>query len=214
MPFGETLTLPAKTASRDALTDLLGVRVSSTWVLTQAGLAALVDKVGGVQATVDVDVLAKNAKGDETVVVRAGNQRLNGAQAAAYATYLADGRARAVRLARFNDVLDGVLRALPADRGRARRRRSPGWRPARRSSLTPAQLAGLLVVLRTAAAKELLHYDVLPVNDIDTGDTVDTYGLDSGQDGRSAAVAVRGVAAEGPHGRHRAGPRRERHRDA
>ena len=38
-------------------------------------------------------------------------------------------------------------------------------------------------MLRTAAVKELLHYDVLPVNDIDTGDTVDTYGLDSAKAG-------------------------------
>ena len=91
LPFGETLTLPSKHASVDALTDLLGLRVSDSWVLSQPGLAALVDKVGGVQATVDVDVISKNAKGDQAVVVRAGSQRLSGAQAAAYATYLADG---------------------------------------------------------------------------------------------------------------------------
>jgi anionic cell wall polymer biosynthesis LytR-Cps2A-Psr (LCP) family protein len=182
MPFGETLTLPAKTASRDALTDLLGVRVNSSWVLTQAGLAALVNKVGGVQATVDVDVLGKNAKGEEAVVVRAGSQRLTGSQAAAYASYLADGEPETVRLARFNDVFDGVLRALPATEP-AIAATITGLSTGSRSSLTPAQLASLLVVLRTAATKELLHYDVLPVNDIDTGDSVDTYGLDSAKTG-------------------------------
>jgi anionic cell wall polymer biosynthesis LytR-Cps2A-Psr (LCP) family protein len=182
MPFGETLTLPAKTASRDALTDLLGVRVSNSWALSQAGLAALVDKVGGVQATVDVDVLAKNAKGEEAVVVRAGSQRLTGAQAAAYASYLADGEPETVRLARFNDVFDGVLRALPgSETGIAAA--ITGLSTGSTSSLSPAQLASLLVVLRTAAVKETLHYDVLPVNDIDTGDTVDTYGLDSAKTG-------------------------------
>jgi hypothetical protein len=182
LPFGETLTLPSKSASRDALTDLLGVRVSDTWVLTTPGLAALVDKVGGVQATVDVDVLAKNAKGDEAVVVRAGSQRLNGAQAAAYATYLAEGEPETVRLARFNDVLDGVLRALPAGEPQIAAEVT-GLKTGSSSSLSAQQLAGLLVVLRTAAVKELLHYDVLPVNDIDTGDTVDTYGLDSAKAG-------------------------------
>jgi hypothetical protein len=178
LPFGETLTLPSKTASRDALTDLLGVQVSNTWVLTQAGLAALVDKVGGVQATVDVDVLAKNAKGEEAAVVRAGNQRLTGAQAAAYATYLAEGEPEAVRLARFNDVLDGVLRKLPAGEA-ALATELTGLKTGSSSSLSAQQLAGLLVVLRTAAVKETLRYDLLPVNDIDTGDSVDTYGLNT-----------------------------------
>jgi anionic cell wall polymer biosynthesis LytR-Cps2A-Psr (LCP) family protein len=178
LPFGETLTLPAKTASVDALTDLLGVRVSSSWVLTRAGLAALVEAVGGVQVTVDVDVISKNSKGDEAVVVRAGSQRLHGSQAAAYATYLADGEPEAVRLARFNDVFDEVLRSLPATQAAIASTLS-GLSTGSTSALTPTQLAGLLAVLRGAAVKEQLHYDVLPVNDIDTGDAVDTYGLNS-----------------------------------
>ena len=84
-------------------------------MLTTAGLAALVDSVGGVQAAVDVDVLTKDAKGNETVVVRAGNQHLKGAAAAAYATYLAEGEPEQARLARFNDVLTAVAAALPQD---------------------------------------------------------------------------------------------------
>ena len=182
MPLGETLTLPSKQASADALTDLLGVRVSNTWVLSQQGLAALVDKVGGVQVTVDKDVISKNAKGDQAVVVRAGSQRLRGPQAAAYATYLADGEPEAVRLARFNDVFDEVLRSLPATKAEIATTLT-GLSTGSTASLTPPQLASLLVVLRTTAIKELLHYDVLPVNDIDTGDSVDTYGLDSSKAG-------------------------------
>jgi LytR cell envelope-related transcriptional attenuator/LytR_cpsA_psr family len=178
LPFGETLTLASKTASIDALTDLLGVRVSNAWVLTQAGLAALVDKVGGVQVTVDVDVLSKNAKGDEVVVVRAGSQRLRGSQAAAYATYLAEAEPETVRLARFNDVFDQVLRSLPASQAEIAATLT-GLSTGSTCALTPSQLAGLLVVLRADAVKEQLHYDVLPVNDLDTGDTVDTYGLNS-----------------------------------
>jgi len=84
----------------------------------------------------------------------------------------------AVRLARFNDVLDGVLRSLPATQA-AIATTLAGLSTGSTTSLTPQQLAGLLVVLRTAANKELLHYDVLPVNNFDTGGTVDTYGLDS-----------------------------------
>ncbi len=96
MPFGEAVALDDDTASTGALTDLLGVSVDDSWVLTTGGLAALVDSVGGVQAAVDVDVVTTDAKGNETVVVQAGNQKLKGAAAAAYATYLARGRARAV----------------------------------------------------------------------------------------------------------------------
>lgn len=180
LPFGETLTLPSKTASIDALTDLLGVRVSNAWVLSQQGIGALVDEVGGVQVTVDVDVIVKNAKGDEAVVARAGSQRLNGAQAAAYATYLAAGEPEAVRLPRFNDVFDEVLRSLPATTADIATTLT-GLSTGSSSALTPAQLAKLLIVMRGEAVKEQLRYDVLPVNDIDTGDTVDTYGLDSGK---------------------------------
>ena len=111
--FGEALGLPDKEAPAKALTDLLGVHVDGGWVLTQAGLAALVDKVGGVPAEVDVDVVTKAADGTDTVVVRAGSQHLDGAAAAAYATYAAPEEPEQARLARFYDVLDGVLRGLP-----------------------------------------------------------------------------------------------------
>lgn len=182
MPFGETLTLPQPRAPLDALTDLLGVRVGNGWALTQAGLAALVDKVGGVQATVDVDIIVKDAKGKEVVVARAGNQRLGGPAAAAYATYLADGEPEAVRLARFNDVLDAVLRQLP-DSQSAIATLLTGLSTGSRSTQPPQQLAGLLVDLRAAAVKERVHYDVLPVTDIDTGAAVDAYGIDSSKAG-------------------------------
>jgi anionic cell wall polymer biosynthesis LytR-Cps2A-Psr (LCP) family protein len=182
LPFGETLTLPSKQAPAEALTDLLHVNVSNTWALSLQGLAALVDKVGGVQVTVDVDVITKDAKGNQAVVVRAGSQKLSGAQAAAYATYLADGEPETVRLARFNDVLDEVLRSLPASRAGIATVLT-GLSTGSTSTITPSQLAGLLITARTAAIKEQLHYDVLPVNDIDTGDTVDTYGVDSSKAG-------------------------------
>jgi hypothetical protein len=76
MPFGEAAALDDETASTGAVTDLLGVSVDDSWTMTTDGLAALVDSVGGVQAAVDVDVVTTDAKGNETVVVRAGNQHL------------------------------------------------------------------------------------------------------------------------------------------
>jgi anionic cell wall polymer biosynthesis LytR-Cps2A-Psr (LCP) family protein len=180
MPFGETVTLDDPTASAGALTDLLGVSVKDTWVLSRDGLAALVDSVGGIQAAVDVDVLATNAQGDQTVVVRAGNQRLKGAAAAAYATYLADGEPEQSRLARFDDVLTALAAALPQDDATLVTKLA-ALGDGSRSTLDSSALAARLKVLRAAAADGSLVSDVLPVTEIDTGGAVTSYGLDSGQ---------------------------------
>lgn len=182
VPFGETTTLPESSAPAQALTDLVGVRVDHSWVLTGPGLAALVDAVGGVQAAVDVDVVTTDAKGDQTVVVRAGTQQLGGAAAAAYATYLGEGEPEQARLARFDDVLLGVLAVLPAQES-ALEGVVTSLGEASRSSLDPAGLAARLASLRAAVAAEDLVSDVLPVTEIDTGGGAPTYGIDSGQVG-------------------------------
>jgi hypothetical protein len=180
VPFGETVTLPEPSAPSQALTDLLGVRVDDSWVLDRAGLAALVDAVGGVQAAVDVDVVETDKDGSETVVVRAGNQELNGASAAAYATYLGEGEPEQARLARFDDVLAGVLEALPEDRAdvvAALGKAGDGSD----STLAAAALADRLLQLRDAAEQDELVSDVLPVTEIDTGSDAASYGIEPGQ---------------------------------
>jgi hypothetical protein len=180
LPFGETATLPEPSAPSQALTDLLGVRIDDSWVLTQEGLAELVDAVGGVQAAVDVDVVVPDGEGGETVVARAGSQQLGGEAAAAYATYLAEGEPEQARLARFDDVLSGLLAALPDDRAglvAALEKAGDGSR----STLEAAALATRLDAMRDAAQAESLVSDVLPVTEIDTGSSVPSYGIDSGQ---------------------------------
>jgi hypothetical protein len=180
LPFGETATLPEPSAPSQALTDLLGVRIDDSWVLTQEGLAELVDAVGGVQAAVDVDVVVPDGEGGETVVARAGSQQLGGEAAAAYATYLAEGEPEQARLARFDDVLSGLLAALPDDRAglvAALEKAGDGSR----STLDAAALATRLDAMRDAAQAESLVSDVLPVTEIDTGSSVPSYGIDSGQ---------------------------------
>ena len=180
VPFGETVTLPEPSAPAQALTDLLGVRVDDSWVLTTQGLAAVVDAIGGVQAAVDVDVVAKDAKGNETVVVRAGSQQLDGAAAAAYATYLADGEPEQARLARFDDVLTALLAELPGNQGDV----EAALQKAGDGSQSTADVSGLaarLGEMRTAATKESLVSDVLPVTEIDSGAALPSYGIDSGQ---------------------------------
>ncbi len=180
MAFGETTTLGDPTAPAAALTDLLGLRVEDTWTLTTQALAALVDAVGGVQAAVDVDVVDTAANGDQTVVVRAGNQLLAGRAAARYATYLADSEPEQARLARFDDVLSTLLAKLPADHtGIGAFLATAG--AGSTSTLDQAALASRLAVMRAAAAGPAgLVSDVLPVNEIDTGGPVPAYGINAG----------------------------------
>jgi hypothetical protein len=180
MPFGEASTLDDPRAPAAALTDLLGVRVEDTWTLTEDGLAALVDAVGGVQAAVDVDVVETAPNGDQTVVVRAGNQVLKGKEAAAYATYLGDQEPEQARLARFDDVFGALVAKLPKDAtgvGAFLAQAGAGST----STLEAQALARRLVVLRAAAANGSLVSDVLPVTEIDTGGAVPSYGLDAAQ---------------------------------
>ena len=180
VPFGETVTLPEPSAPSQALTDLVGVRVDDSWVLDRAALAALVDAVGGVEAAVDTDVVETGKDGSETVVVRAGNQQLDGASAAAYATYLGEGEPEQARLARFDDVLTGVLQALPEDRAdvvAALGKTGDGSD----TTLAAAALADRLLQLRAAAEEDELVSDVLPVTEIDTGSETASYGIEPGQ---------------------------------
>ncbi len=188
MPFGEAVTLDEPTASAAALTDLLGVSVKDSWVLTPAGLAALVDKVGGVQVPVDRDVVSTDAKGNQTVVVRAGNQKLDGRSAAAYGTFLPEGDTEESRLARFDDVLSAVAAALPEDRA-ALVTVLASLGDGSRSTLDSTALADRLLVLRAAAADGALVSDILPVKALDTGGTVTDFALDTGQ----AAAAMRSM---------------------
>ncbi|MGH8894085.1 MAG: LCP family protein, partial [Actinomycetes bacterium] len=180
LPFGETVTLPEPSAPAQALTDLLGVRVDDSWVLTVQGLAAIVDAVGGVEAEVDVDVVTTDAQGRQTVVARPGKQRLAGPAAAAFATYRVEGEPEQARLARFDDVLAGLLAALPDDRAgvvAALEKAGEGSR----ATAEPTLLADRLLGMKRAAETESLVSDVLPVTEIDTGSAVPTYGIEPGQ---------------------------------
>ena len=178
--FGETLGLPDKEAPAKALTDLLGVSVDGGWVLTQAGLAALVDKVGGVPAEVDVDVVTKAADGSDTVVVRAGSQHLAGAPAAAYATYAAAEEPEQARLARFYDVLDGVLRGLP-NQTREIEGTVTSLKSGSSSTLSSTVLGEILAAAHVVSVDGDMLSDVLPVNAIATGAGEESYGVNAQQ---------------------------------
>jgi len=197
VPFGRALATAPGTAVRNALSDLMGVTVDDGWVIDQPALVALVDAVGGVEVDVDVEVV--RAQG---VVVPAGPQRLAGAGAVAFLTYLAPGEQEQARLARVQEVLDGVLAALPAAPELAAVLAGLGPRSA--STAAPAQLAAFLLGLQSDARADRLQYDVLPVVDLDPGGEVTAFRVDTAA---AAAVVDRLLRASVPAGTREGGNR-------
>jgi hypothetical protein len=191
--FGDALRLPQPSAQATAVADLLGVRVPGQLTFTPAGFTALVDALGGVQAAVDVDVLRREADGRATVLVPAGTRTLDGAAATQYATYLVAGEPEQKRLARFKEVLDPVLAALPKGEG-AIQSLLAGLGGGAASALAPRDLAEALGSFAAAARSGSATFTALPVRAIDAGGPP-AYGLD-----RSAADKLVGSALAGARG--------------
>jgi anionic cell wall polymer biosynthesis LytR-Cps2A-Psr (LCP) family protein len=159
--------------SRSAVGDLLGVTVDAGWVIDVPTLAALIDQVGGVVVDVDVSVVVAR-----TVVLNPGSQRLDGQHAITFMRYLAPGEQEQARLARLQEILDGLLNALPrstSDVAKALSALGPRSIP---SDPTP-KLASFLVGLATDSRSEALQYDSLPVISIDPGDGVLSFRVDA-----------------------------------
>ncbi|MCW2572450.1 MAG: cell envelope-related transcriptional attenuator [Frankiales bacterium] len=159
--------------SRSAVGDLLGVTVDAGWVIDVPTLAALIDQVGGIVVDVDVSVVVAR-----TVVLNPGSQRLDGQHAITFMRYLAPGEQEQARLARLQEILDGVLNALPrstSDVAKALSALGPRSIP---SDPTP-KLASFLVGLATDSRSEALQYDSLPVISIDPGDGVLSFRVDA-----------------------------------
>ena len=177
-PFGQALTLPgAGKLSRATLSDLMGITVDAHWTLDQQAFTTMVDRLGGVEADVDVDVVRRNSAGGGQVLIAAGRQRLTGAQAWAFATYLAPGEDPTAQLPRVQSVVDGVLARLPKRAGEVGTvlRALPGGM---QSDCAPQRLATVLVALAADAAASNMTYTQLPVLPIDTGGSQQTYRID------------------------------------
>lgn len=188
----------AQDSTRNALSDLVGVVVDSSWALDVAALTRLVDGLGGIRVDVDVPVLA-----GRSVLVDAGRQELDGARAAAFATYLAAGEQEQARLARVQELLNGVLTAV---------RDGTAPLPALLttlgassvSTLPPPDLADFLTGLADDDRRAELQYDVLPVVPIDLGNGVTAFRIDLP---RSDALVDRLLAQSIPPGRRDTGNR-------
>jgi hypothetical protein len=174
--LGNALRLGGPRAASEAVADLMDVLVDNTWTLTSDAFSALVDRVGGVVVDVDTDVVT-TVRGHPTVLVRAGpGQRLAGATALAYATYVGKGQDEITFQARFQTVLEALLAALPQELDALALSVSslgPG------SALTwePRDLAAFLAGLRTARAEDRYEPQVLPVAPIDTGSGSSTFSI-------------------------------------
>lgn len=172
LPFGQALSTGGPDGPRDALSDLLAVDVDDTWVLESAAFTALVDALGGVQVSVDVPVEVGGQ-----VLAQPGEQQLGGQAALAFAQFLAPGEQEQARLARLQEVLDGVVTALPADPAEVAELLT-GLGSDSVVSSTPEELADFLLGLRADGQAQQLQYDTLPVVPIDPGGGVVAFRLD------------------------------------
>jgi hypothetical protein len=199
LPLGSALGTVPPQSLRDALSDLLGVTVDHGWVLEAPLLARLVDALGGVPVDVDVPVV----RGQE-VLLSPGAQRLDGARAVEFLRYLAPGEQEQARLARLQEVLDGLIRELP----RSQEELTAQLEVLGEGSATTLELPELARFLLGLAEDDdagQLQYDTLPVLPIDTGgEGVTAFRVDAT---RLPAVVDRLLAASVPPGVREGGNR-------
>jgi len=184
LAVGTALDRAGPTLTREALGDTLGVRVDGSWVLPHEEFARFVDRLGGVELAVDRAVVE-----DGRAVVPTGNQRLDGRQALAYASYLAPGEERSARSERARRTQQ-VLGALAA----ANPQTFTGTRDLLRSlgvlgdsGLSIDRLAAVLSGVARDSAARRLGAGALPVDP-------DSQGLDVG----GAATLVRDLLGGRP----------------
>jgi hypothetical protein len=122
-------------------------------------------------------------------------QRLTGAQAAAFATYLAPGEAEPVRLARLDRVLGQLFAALPPAAGGVADLLEPLAEQSR-TTLPEAGLPGVLAAVAGHVAAGSYGATVLPVREISTGSTV-LYGVDDATAAQVLAGRFAGARVEG-----------------
>ena len=160
---GRALRSVPPEGSRAAVADALGVIVDDGWVVDQPTLARLIDLLGGIAVDVDVPVERAGA-----LVLQPGSQRVDGQRALFLLAFRAPGEQEQARLARVQEVLDGVLEALP-DTAPDTAPVLAGLGPRSIASLPVDELAQLLVGLEDADEAQALQYDTLPVIPVDTG---------------------------------------------
>jgi hypothetical protein len=175
--FGHVFTLPdgAKLAAA-TLSQVLGdATIDRTLTLTQTQLARLVDGVGGVVVTVDTDVITTSGGSRIVAIPKGDAQRLNGANAVLFSTYIAAGEPPAASLTRFQSVLEALVTALP-------RKTSAAAGILRAAQVDPASIpaaASLFTGLAADDRGKLLLAEIMPSQPIDSGGGAPAYRVDA-----------------------------------
>ncbi len=123
----------------DALNVSAGLSIDGILNLSEIGLGALLDTIGGVTVNLPTKLKFPTAESDKALILPAGKTHLDGATAAAYAIYRQPGESATEQSVRFHPVLSKVLDALPAD---------------------PQKLNSQLMSLGQAGSSNLSHLDV------------------------------------------------------
>lgn len=112
-PFGGDMPSAAP-AGKDALTTLLGVDVDGVWSMDELTFAALLNNLIGVNVNVDPASAAAVVDGSTgKPIFQAGMQDMSGDKAAYYAVYHPKGESPDKQLARFGQVVQGMLAKIP-----------------------------------------------------------------------------------------------------
>lgn len=174
--LGKSVVDGGSAPTREALETLLGTKISGTWRLDTPYLDNLVESLGGILVDTDVTVKADQKKGGKTLVKPGKQQELGGQAAVAYAIYRAPGEAQDKQLARFGQVIQGVLKKMYSDPDLATKT-VEGLNQVIEPPLTAKDLGTSLAALSEEAKTGAYRTDTLPVQADGTVSEKDTDGV-------------------------------------
>lgn len=176
--LAQSARLLDRSASQDALSDLLSLRIDGTLSLARLALAGMVDFVGGVTVTVDQPITVTDEDTEvETVVVPAGTHLLDGTQAATYALAWLPDEPEAARMARYSQVMTAAIEGLPDDALRIQEMLTSLGGSARTTAST-SDVAEFLLAMRTSIRNGGQQVRVLPTTEIEAGQSLAVVRVD------------------------------------
>jgi polyisoprenyl-teichoic acid--peptidoglycan teichoic acid transferase len=139
----------------------LGVQIDHAAEVTDAGLAAWLDRVGGLDVEVPERLVHRRDDGSADVRFEAGSQRLDGARLAELWRFRQRGEDELATLPRQQRVLEALF--ATADDGEQRARLLEGGPPQLATEAEEAWLDDLFEGLGQALEDERLRFSILPV---------------------------------------------------
>ncbi|MFF3558772.1 LCP family protein [Streptomyces sp. NPDC002574] len=174
--LGKSVVDGGSAPTREALETLLGTKISGTWRLDTPYLDNLVESLGGILVDTDATVKADKKKGGKVLAKPGKQQELGGQAAVAYATYRGPGEAQGKQLARFGQVIQGVLKKMYSDPDLATKT-VEGLNQVIEPPLTAKDLGSSLAALSEEAKTGAYRTDTLPVQADGTVSEKDTDGV-------------------------------------